>query len=41
PPTDMQKFCFGDLVQGYDSVVDYHLKLKKCNEIARFSEIHL
>ena len=39
--TDIQKFRFGKLVQGNDSVEDYYSKLKRCNEVVQFSEDYL
>ena len=38
---DIQKFQFGLLVQGNDSIADYYSKLKRCNDINNFSEDHL
>ena len=39
--SDIQKFRYGKLVRGNNSVVDYYSKLKKCNEIVKISEEHL
>ena len=39
--SDIKKFRFGALVQGNDSVTVYYSKLKRCNEVVKFSEDHL
>nr|CAG8703956.1 15898_t:CDS:1 [Entrophospora candida] len=40
-PTDIQKFRFGDLRQGDDSIMEYYTKVKKCNESVGYNEDHL
>ncbi|CAG8633371.1 7503_t:CDS:2, partial [Acaulospora morrowiae] len=40
-PTDIQKFRFGGLEQGNDSVMEYFAKVKKCNDSLGYDEEHL
>ena len=48
PPTqelvdqsDLEKFRYGLLVQGSDSVEEYYSKIMRCNEIVKYSEDYL
>ncbi|RHZ84523.1 hypothetical protein Glove_80g20 [Diversispora epigaea] len=36
-PTDIQKFRFGELDQGNESVIDYFAKVKKCGKLAGYN----
>ncbi|CAJ0893097.1 2368_t:CDS:2 [Entrophospora sp. SA101] len=40
-PTNIQKFRFGELEQGNDSVMEYFAKVKKCNDSLGYDEEHL
>ncbi|CAG8771523.1 7924_t:CDS:1, partial [Acaulospora morrowiae] len=40
-PTNIQKFRFGGLEQGNDSVMEYFAKVKKCNDSLGYDEEHL
>ncbi|CAG8738060.1 12585_t:CDS:2, partial [Rhizophagus irregularis] len=35
------KFWYGLLLQGEDSIVDYYSKIKRCNDVIKFCKNHL
>ena len=40
-PTDIQKFRFGELKQGNESVMEYFAKVEKCGKLAGYNEERL
>ncbi|UZO05891.1 uncharacterized protein OCT59_026229 [Rhizophagus irregularis] len=38
---EVDKFWYGLLLQGEDSIVDYYSKIKRCNDVIKFCKNHL